>query len=276
MQKKEITNDQIRFLRYPGGKVKLLSFLVDYLPKEKSIKGKYIEPFVGGGSVFMHIKPKKAVISDLNGELIDLYRAIRNYPHKVWEIYCSFPSDKKGYYRVRNTRTVGKPIYYRAARTLYLNRTCFKGMWRHNIQGDFNVGYGGDERRWVISHENIVELSRLLKKAKVESHDFQHTLNQVRSGDFIFLDPPYKPGEKEMDHAHYINGKFSFKEQKRLAAQLREVSKKKKIKWVMTNSSHPSIRKLYSGFKIKTIPKGTSNVVGVFTNNSKEILISNY
>src|SRR4051812_38488513 len=128
------TNKDIRFLRYPGGKSKLLAFLVNYLPKTADIKGKYIEPFVGGGSVYMHVKPKKALIADLNNELIDLYKAIRNYPHKVWEIYCSFPSGKRGYYKIRDTYSEDKPIYYRAARTLYLNRTCFKGMWRHNIQ----------------------------------------------------------------------------------------------------------------------------------------------
>ncbi len=272
----ENKSESTRFLRYPGGKAKLLSFLIKYLPKEEDIKGKYIEPFVGGGSVFMHVRPKKAVISDLNNELIDLYRAIKNYPHKVWEIYCSFPSGKRGYYRVRDSNFDHQRIYYRAARTLYLNRTCFKGMWRHNIQGDFNVGYGGESRRWVISHENIVELSKLFKKAKVETNDFKKTLASVRSGDYIFLDPPYKPGKKEMDHAHYINGKFSFEEQQRLALELKKISQKSNVKWAMTNSSHPAIRKLYAGFKIRRIPKGTSNVVGVFSENSNEILISNY
>ena len=276
MDENGVLHKEIRFLRYPGGKSKLLSFLVNYLPKRGDIKGKYVEPFIGGGSVYMHVKPKKALIADLNNELIDLYKTIRNYPHKVWEIYCSFPSGKRGYYKIRDTYSENKPIYYRAARTLYLNRTCFKGMWRHNMQGDFNVGYGGEERRWVISHENIVELSKLFKKAKIESHDFKKTLGSISNGDFIFLDPPYKPGKKEMDHAHYINGKFTFEEQKRLALQLKEISKKKKVKWIMTNSSHPSIRRLYTGFKIRKIPKGTSNVVGVFSANSNEILISNY
>jgi len=266
----------MRFLRYPGGKSKLLSFLVNYLPEKDKIKGKYIEPFVGGGAVFFHIKPEQALISDLNKELIDLYKGIRNYPHKVWEIYSSFPSGKKEYYEIRNVDDRKKPMYFRAAKTLYLNRTCFKGMWRHNSKGNFNVGYGGDERRWAITHKNIIQLSKLLKETSIDSHDFNKALKNVDNGDFIFLDPPYKPGEKEMDHGHYINGKFTFEDQERLANTLREISSKKKIKWVMTNTSHDSIKNLYKDFIIRPIPKGTSNTVGVFTENSNEVLISNY
>ena len=270
----KIQKGNFRFLRYPGGKTKLLSYLSEFLPD--TIPGKYIEPFVGGGAVYMFMSPEKALLSDLNNELIELYRGIKNYPHKVWETYHSFPAGKTGYYKIRNEKREKAPLYYRAARTLYLNRTCFKGMWRHNLQGDFNVGYGGEERRWVISHENIIDLSRLLRKSAITSCDFNKTLNAAVTGDFIFLDPPYKPGEKEMDHSHYINGRFAFSEQQRLAAKLKEVSALGGVKWLMTNSSHPSICELYKDFTIRKIPKGTSNVVGVFSNNLNEVLISNY
>jgi DNA adenine methylase len=168
------------------------------------------------------------------------------------------------------------PIYYRAARILYLNRTCFKGMWRHSPQGNFNVGYGGEARRWAITHESIIELSKKLKKAKILQSDFEDILDMCSNGDFVFLDPPYKPGAREMREAHYINGQFSFDDQKRLAGKIREISESKKIKWLMTNSSNPDICKLYKGFKIIKIPKGTSEIVGVFKNNSNEVLISNY
>ncbi|NVM66607.1 DNA adenine methylase [Mucilaginibacter sp. SG538B] len=269
-----IQKENFRFLRYPGGKTKLLSYLSEFLPK--NIEGKYIEPFVGGGAVYMFLSPEKALLADLNSDLIDLYRGIKNYPHKVWETYYTFPAGKSGYYKIRNEKDIKAPLYYRAAKTLYLNRTCFKGMWRHNLQGDFNVGYGGEERRWVISHKNLIDLSKLLRKSEITSADFHKTLANVATGDFIFLDPPYKPGEKEMDHAHYINGRFTFEEQKRLADRLKEVSANHDIKWLMTNSSHPSIRDLYQDFTIRTIPKGTSNIVGVFSENSNEVLISNY
>ena len=266
----------MKFLRYPGGKSKLLSFLINFLPNKNQIEGRYIEPFVGGGSVFLHLNPSNSIIADLNTELIDLYKGIKNYPHKVWEIFESFPCGKKAYYRIRDNHGMNKPIYFRAARTLYLNRTCFKGMWRHNPNGKFNVGYGGEGRRWAITHESIIKLSQRLKKASILTSDFENTLDMCSNGDFIFLDPPYKPGEREMRQAHYINGQFSFNEQKRLADKIKAISKSKNIKWLMTNSSNSDICKLYKEFNVRKIPKGTSGVVGVFSNNSMEVLISNY
>lgn len=266
----------MNFLRYPGGKSKLLSYLVEYLPKREDLSGKYIEPFVGGGSIFLFLQPKIALISDLNKELIDLYRGIRNYPHKVWEIFKSFPTGKASYYKIRDNDFKGKKLYYRAARTLYLNRTCFKGMWRHNPNGHFNVGYGGEERRWAVTQSHLMELCQRFRKAKILHSDFALSLDQCSDGDFIFLDPPYKPGEKEMKELHYINGRFSYEDQVRLSEKLIELSSKKKIKWLMTNSANLEICKLYYNYKIVKIPKGTSNIVGVMTKNSKEVVISNY
>ncbi len=266
----------MKFLRYPGGKTKQLLFLTGYLPKNNEIKGRYIEPFVGGGSVFLFMQPEKAIISDLNKELVELYIGIRNYPHKVWETFLSLPSGKEAYYKIRDKEYKNKPLYYRAARTLYLNRTCFKGMWRHNPKGEFNVGYGGEARRWVITHKNIVELSKRFKNANIVNSDFEPILGQAQHDDFIFLDPPYEPGEKQMSEAHYINGNFSFRDQIRLARNLNRISKINQIKWLMTNSSHPEICNLYRQFNIVKIPKGTSNVIGVQTNDSREVIISNY
>lgn len=266
----------MKFLRYPGGKSRLLSYLVDYLPESKDIKGTYIEPFVGGGSVFFYMNSSNALISDLNSELITLYKGIKLYPHKVWETFKSFRKGKVAYYNIRNTVLDGKPLYYRAARTLFLNRTCFKGMWRHNRKGNFNVGYGGEERRWVITHENIVELSQILRKAEIFNYDFEDVILNASKNDFIFLDPPYKPGEKDLHELHYCNGKFLFEEQLRIADTLKSLPKSKKIRWAMTNSSHKDILKLYKDFNIKKIPLGTSDKPGIQTRNSKEVLITNY
>jgi DNA adenine methylase len=266
----------MKFLRYPGGKSKSLFFLTGFLPQSEKITGRYIEPFVGGGSVFLYIQPERAVISDLNKELIDLYRGIKNYPHKVWETFKDFPIGKEAYYQIRDGDYLNKHLYYRAARTLYLNRTCFKGMWRHNPKGSFNVGYGGEERRWAISYENLIELSKTFKKATILRSDFEPILDNTINGDFIFLDPPYKPGEKQMLQTHYINGRFSFQDQVRLSKKIKIITKTKKIKWMMTNSSHPDICGLYSGFNVKRIPRGVSNIIGVYTDESNEVVISNY
>jgi DNA adenine methylase len=266
----------MKFLRYPGGKSKLLSFLANYLPESKDIKGTYIEPFVGGGSVYFHMKPENALISDLNTELITLYKGIKVYPHKVWETFKLFPTGKTGYYNIRDNGTEKQPLYYRAARILYLNRTCFKGMWRHNSNGNFNVGYGGEERRWVITHQSIIDLSNIFRKAKILNHDFEKIILNADKNDFIFLDPPYKPGAKDLSELHYSNGKFLFSEQIRLADTLKSIPKSKKIKWAMTNSSHEDILNLYKGFCIKKMPVGTSGKIGIRIKKSNEVLITNY
>lgn len=266
----------MKFLRYPGGKSKLLSFLIKYLPESKEIRGNYIEPFIGGGSVFFHISPESALISDINTELITLYKGIQLYPHKVWETFESFPPGKIGYYHIRDTNVINKPMYYKAARTLYLNRTCFKGMWRHNRNGDFNVGYGGEDRRWVITHNNIVELSKIFRKANIVNSDFESVITSASKNDFIFLDPPYKPGERELVELHYCNGKFLYDEHVRLAETLKNLPKGKHIKWAMTNSSHIDILKLYKDYRVTKIPFGTSGRPGILTKTSGEVLITNY
>lgn len=266
----------MKFLRYPGGKSKLLLYLSKLLPKNINISGRYIEPFVGGGSVFLFIQPQEAVISDLNQDLIELYKGIRSYPHRVWETFKNFPVGKEAYYQIRDQEYKDGPLYYRAARTLYLNRTCFKGMWRHNPEGRFNVGYGGEERRWVITHNNIIALSQIFKNVTILHSDFESVLENVSDDDFIFLDPPYKPGEKQMLQAHYVNGKFSYDDQVRLSIKLNEMGNRKRIRWLMTNTSHSDICNLYKQFYVRKIPRGVSNVIGVHTNISNEVVISNY
>jgi len=266
----------MRFLRYPGGKTKLLNFLYNFIPKNQDIKGTYIEPFIGGGSVFLFTKPSKAILSDINKELIELYKGIKNSPHKVWEIFCSFPEGKKAYYLTRDSKYFDRPLSYRAARTLYLNRTCFKGMWRQSQNGNFNVGYGGESRRWAITHENIIEISKLLQKTSLQTSDFEQVLENANEDDFIFLDPPYKPGQKELIESHYTYSKFTFDDQVRLSNKLKEINKRKKIKWIMTNSSSSEIRNLYKEFNIIKIPNGVSEKIGIQTVNSQEILIKNF
>ena len=116
-------------LRYPGGKQRILKFLSAYLPPAGSIGGRYIEPFVGGASVFLHVGPHRAILSDSNAELIDLYRGIKLEPLSVWRTYASFLDTKEEYIRVRRINPRWLNLAERTARLLYLNRTCFKGNW---------------------------------------------------------------------------------------------------------------------------------------------------
>lgn len=265
----------IRLLRYPGGKQRLIDEIINYLPLSDEIEGKYVEPFVGGAAVFFAINPKRAFLSDLNSELIDLYSGLQSFPDQIWENYCSYPSTKKGYYKIRDLDVAGLDLISRAARTLYLNRTCFKGMWRHNAEGKFNVGYGGEARRWVITREDLLEASERLQIASLHASDFQHVIENCSDNDFLFLDPPYKPGRKELAHNHYTYQKFTYNDYTRLATTLDKATRRG-VKWAMTISSHPDILTLFEENYHFSLKQGTGESPGILTSKSGEVFIRNY
>jgi DNA adenine methylase len=262
------------FLRYPGSKRRMLGFLIQYLPAAVTLQGRYVEPFVGGGAVFLMLNPKQSLLSDINPDLIDLYRGIRQSPEAVWDRYCAFGSTKTEYQHVRDA---DRPqlLVDRAARVLFLNRTCFRGMWRHNQEGKFNVGYGGQDRRWVISLDNLVTVARALRKAKLRCCDFQEIMEACQAGDFIFADPPYRPGGKELVNDHYISEQFSFQDHRRLASALQD-AKKRDVQWALTTSAYPDIVALFSDNQVITIPRGTGRRPGITVPNSGEVLITSY
>lgn len=267
---------KLNFLRYPGGKQRILNDLIPHLPFPEAISGNFVEPFVGGGAVFFAFNPQKALLADINPELIGLYRGLRRHPVKVWKKFYEFPNTKQAYYDIRNSQVKGLDLATRAARTLYLNRTCFKGMWRHNSNGQFNVGYGGQDRRWVICKDTLTEVSKRLMCATLKRSDFERVIVDMCSEeDFLFLDPPYRPGEREMVHDHYVYGKFNYDDYKRLAKVLEQASRRG-IQWAMTTSSHPDILSLFDGNRVIILPKGTGGSPGILTNNSGEVLICNY
>ena len=270
-----MSSANLTFLRYPGGKQRQIDSFAYLLPTRQTIANTYVEPFVGGASVFFNINPRRAILSDINPELIDLYMGIRDHPDEVWEIYQSVPETKSAYYTIRGIHPSIMDLPYRAARVLYLNRTCFKGMWRHNAKGDFNVGYGGQDRRWCITLEHLQEISDRLQNTIIMCSDFEDIIRNSTKGDYLFLDPPYRPGDREQIHDHYQFGTFRFKDQKRLAKALHEVTRRG-VYWAMTNSSHPDILNHYYGCHISSLDKGTGNQIGHIVNSPNEVLIRNY
>ncbi len=267
--------NRLSFLRYPGGKSRIAGFLVEQLTSTKTAGRRLVEPFVGSGSFFFAANPQAALLADINPELIDLYRGIRRDPEAVWRRFRGFPSNKRAYYKIRSWASAELDAPTRSARTLYLNRTCFKGMWRHNAQGHFNIGYGGQDRRWVIHQRDLIQVSKRLRRAVVHQADFEDTIDQSSCGDFVFVDPPYRPGAREMIHDHYRFGKFSFLEHKRLAATLRRASKRG-VPWALTTSSHPDILALFARHSIEQIPKCVGGKIGQLARRSGEVLIRNW
>jgi len=262
------------FLRYPGSKRRMLEYLSERLLNLSDFPCRYVEPFVGGGAVFFLLEPRRALLSDVNPDLIDLYRGIRQSPVAVWERYCAFGNNKAEYQRVRALGSTGL-LADRAARILFLNRTCFKGMWRHNRNGDFNVGYGGQARRWVINEETLRIVARALRKAQIKCCDFEEVVDQCDEGDFLFLDPPYRPGERAQLHDHYIGRQFTFADHRRLAAAVRR-AKKRGARWALTTSAHPDIVALFRGNYVLAIPRGTGRRPGTTIANPGEVLITSY
>lgn len=266
----------VSFLRYPGGKQRYIEAFLKFVPNLKQNNLRLCEPFVGGASIFFALNPRDALLSDLNQELINLYQEIKIRPKKIWKLYREFPNTKLGYYLIRDQNLSRKSNSYKAARTLYLNRTCFKGMWRHNSTGKFNVGYGGEDRRWVIDEDSLFEVSRRLKTAELRSGDFEVIINESRRGDFLFLDPPYAPGKVELKNAHYQFNAFTFEDHKRLAASLKQAHKRGAV-WTMTTSSHPKIRSLFGDYNIFTLRQGVGGMPGIRTSSRVgEILVTNW
>ena len=257
-------SQKLKFIRYPGGKNRLLKFIIPHLPESNSIRGTFVEPFVGSGAVFFCLNPKKAILSDTNKELIELYRRIKYYPQNVWKKFESFPASKRFYYHIRSSDTKSKSLSYRAARILYLNRTCFKGMWRYNQKGEFNVGYGGQDRRWVIDQESLNQVSKRLKTATLKNKDFEGVIDNCKKNDFVFLDPPYSPGERKTLDYHYESNQFGYEDHKRLAQTLRRASDRG-VRWAMTTSSHKEIKKLFVGFNFHPILKWVGDRLGTFS-----------
>lgn len=257
-------------LRYPGGKRRLIARFAARIAAAGPLAGTYYEPFVGGAAVFFALRPRRAVLSDINRELIDLYRGIRLDPHEVWHRYRRFPSSRSGYYAVRDTPLSEDGCVPRAARLLYLNRTCFRGMWRHNTRGKFNVGYGGQDRRWVISQEVLERAASALDRAALRCLDFEEVIDGAGAGDFLLCDPPYSVGKTAPVHRHYQGGAFGLAEQQRLVAALKRADRRG-VRWLLLNSSHRTIAAFYQKFNVTALRR-----TGQRPGRTGEMVVTNY
>jgi DNA adenine methylase len=262
-------------IRYPGGKQRFLPQILAHLPKPATISGRFVEPFLGGGSVFFALQAKPAVLNDKNSELIDLYRGIRHDPTEVWSRFSSYPAGKRAYYQARQQHTRNWPLVAKAARTLYLNRTCFKGMWRQNSSGMFNVGYGGQSRRWVITEADLIAVAKALRGTTLSCADFEEIVEAATASDFVFVDPPYHPGRRESPVEHYMFSQFTFDSHKRLAKTLHRATRRG-VRWAMTTSSHPDVTAMHKKHRRIRFTAGVGESPGKITQDTGEVLILNY
>lgn len=241
------------FLKWAGGK----RWLTKHVYQFPAFDGRYIEPFVGGGSVFLTLRPKKSVLGDINGSLINCYSAIRDNSDLVERYLKEYAKGHASggasfYYRVRSSQP--RSDCKKAAQFLYLNRTCWNGLYRVNRLGQFNVPRGTKDQV-VFPDEDFGVLADALSKVELYCQDFERTMELARENDLIFADPPYTVLHNSNGFLKYNENMFSWDDQVRLKnASLRAAQKGAFV--FVTNADHHSIRELYKGIaQIESLPR---------------------
>ena len=249
------------FLRCAGGKTWFLNEIDRFLPTRFA---DYYEPFLGGAAVFFYLKQNgrlkgRAVLSDFNRELVDCYAQVRDNVEGVIAHLQSYQNTKDFYYEMRALAPSTEAE--RAARFIYLNRTSFNGIYRVNLNGVYNVPYGFKEYAELFDLENLREASELLSGAQILHGDFREPLKKVRSGDFVFLDPPYTVAHDNNGFIKYNQKLFAWQDQKRLATGIKSIVDKG-AHYILTNAAHSTVEDLFSSYGTKVELKRYSIIGG--------------
>ena len=266
-------------LKWVGGKRQLLNELSSRMPTRI---GNYIEPFVGGGALLFDKQPKSFILNDTNEELINVYVQIRDSIDELVAILKHFENNEREFYRIRaqdrDSSFDDLPLVYRAARILYLNKTCYNGLFRVNSAGEFNSPFGFYKNPNIVNepvlravHDYFCE-----SNASFMSGDFTQVLDFVKRGDFVYLDPPYVPVSDSASFTGYTQRGFGEDDQRRLFDFCRRLDKKK-VKFMLSNSSVPFIHGLYRDFTIEVVyAKRNVNSIADKRGEVPEVIIRNY
>lgn len=265
------------FLRWVGGKQQLVNRLLALLP-DNVLKMPYREPFLGAGSLYLALRPAVAHISDSNAHLVNCYRQIRANPTTVARLLRAHArkSSEAYYYAVRSDYVRCPPnTPTQAARFIYLNRTCFNGVFRVNRKGQFNVPYGRKEPPRVPDRAYIESLANVLEGADLMAVDFTNALAACESGDFVYLDPPYPPLNGTAYFTHYTRDRFSWEDQRTLADYVRVLDGRGCL-FMMSNADTKDIRGLYSQFRIANVEVTRYVTCKKRRHRVGEVVITNY
>jgi len=261
-------------LKWAGGKAWLRDNYSHLLPVPEN-GGKFIEPFIGGGSIAGYALGKyKCLLSDKNWRLIAMYRGVRDNPEVVFELLMQLKYDESMYYSVRASfNKLSAPDEQTAAWFIYLNRTGYNGLYRENHSGGFNVPWGTYKNPTICDAESIMAWSYLLRGSAIHESGFVVALEQVQSGDAVYLDPPFVPKNKG-GFTTYQAGGFGPAEQELLASYLEPLDRIG-AKWLLSN--HSEARDLYKGWHIREVEVSRSiNSKGRGRGAVTEILVANY
>ena len=269
------------FVAWAGGKQQLLPEIRKEIKRAGNF-ATYYEPFVGGGSVLLDLLPKHAVINDYNAELINAYRVIMTNVENLIVELSKLENTAEEYYRIRELDRT--PSYQRlsnikkAARFIYLNKTCFNALYRVNKQGYFNAAYGKRKKVNIIQADNLRKISQYLNSNNIRfySGDFANILDNVEPDSLMYIDPPYVPENEIANFTRYTNNQFRESDQRRLAEQCQQLDRTG-VKFIASNSDTPMVRELYRGFNFNHVSaRRYINVKGTGRKKIDELLITNF
>ena len=280
LQKKRDLTSEIPhpFLKWAGGKRQLISQMYKYFPKNFN---KYIEPFVGGGAVLFYLKSKFSIIIDINEELINCYKVIKNNVTELIKLLKTHKNEKDYYYKVRALDRDEEKFkkfsnIEKASRMIYLNRCCYNGLYRVNSKGQFNVPFGRYKNPNFCDEENLLAVSKALENVKIIHDSFELCLDYAEKGDFVYFDPPYYPISKTSSFTSYTKENFREDSQNKLFYVFKKLDERG-CKLMLSNSYNEYIKSLYKDYKIITLDaRRAINCKAAKRGNINVLLILNY
>ncbi len=267
------------FVKWAGGKKQLIEQFKPFFPKEVN---RYFEAFVGGGAVAFHIiknhKPQEVFLSDINEELINCLNIIKTDVESLINELKKLKKghDKETFYKIRSQDLSSLSDLERASRFIYLNKTCFNGLYRVNSKGKFNVPIGSYKNPAICQEDELREISKLLQNATIEVKQFHQNVKEAKKGDFVYFDPPYYPLNKTSSFTTYTKDKFLEQEQEHLAKVFKDLDKRG-VKVMLSNSDTDFIKNLYKDYNISQV-KATRMINSNASKRGKisEVVVTNY
>ena len=275
--KDEYVNPVRPFLKWAGGKQRLLMQYKRYFPQADTI-GRYFEPFIGSAAVFFHQQYSQATLSDQNGKLIEVYRLVRDNLDQVLLTLKLHQNESDYYYTIRAQNPADLAPAERVARLIYLNKTCYNGLYRENSKGEFNVPFGRYKNPKICDEARLRAASAVLQGVDLQVSDFAKTVETAVAEDFVYFDPPYVPLSPTSNFTSYNKNGFGQVDQERLAktvAQLTDLG----VKVMLSNSSASLVYDLYGRSPYRLIDiQARRNINSHATRRGpvKELLILNY
>lgn len=262
-------------IKWAGGKRRLLDVIRPLLPDSYRL---YCEPFVGGGAVWLSVAPSNALISDANPSLVILYTCVRDSLEELLNGLREAPVDREYYYYMRDLKEDELDDVKRSIRFLYLNRTCFNGLYRVNSRGEFNVPFGAHPKVDIVQEEKLRALSRYLNTAQVDfiCGDYRCVESWLKAGDFVYLDPPYDPVSETSSFTAYTKEGFGREQQLELYRWCEKLDRMG-VLWMMSNSATDFIKSLYARFNLQLVDAMRSVSAEVAGRRSvREVIVTNY